>query len=164
MKKKILTLTLTVVLLLTLTFTLSSCGGPKTFTIDEFSIDLNSSYFDVTAIIPTEDIDTAFAAYLSLTERMIVFPTKAPDPDNEINLWDYVDAYADEMGGSISSNDDGIYTVEYSMASEGYDFDLISYIYDTDDGFWVVSFLSLGGEIDDKAADIEAYVDTIVID
>ncbi len=164
MKKKILTLTLTVVLLITLAFTLSSCGGPKTFTVGEFSIDLNSSYFDVTAIIPMEDIDTTFAAYLSLTEAMIVFPTKAPDPDNEILLWDYVDAYADEMGGTVSQNGDGIYTVKYTESSEGNSFSIISYIYDAEDGIWVVSFMALTGDVSDKSADIEAYVDTIVID
>ena len=164
MKRKILTLTLTAVLILTLAFTLTSCGGPKTFTVAEFSIDLNSSYFDVTAIIPVgEDVET-FASYLSLTEGMIVTATKAPDPNNEINLRDYVDAYADLLGGTVSMNDDGIYTVTCDIEAEGQSFSNISYIFDTDDGFWVATFMALSGDISEKSADIEAYVDTIVIE
>ena len=163
MKKKILTLTLTAVLILTLAFTLTSCGGPKTFTVAEFSIDLNSSYFDVTSIIPVgEDVET-FAAYLSLTEGMIVSATKAPDL-YDTSLTRYVHEFADRLGGTVSMNEDGIYTVKCDIEAEGQSFSNISYIYDRNDCFWVATFMALSGDISEKSADIEAYVDTIVFE
>lgn len=164
MKKKILTLALTVALLITLTFSLTSCLGPQTFTVGEFSIDLNITYFDMTSIVPMEeDIDATYAAYISIPDAMVVIPTKAPNPNN-YSLMDYVDAYSDDMGGSISKTEDGIYTITYTESAEGVSFSIITYVYEVEDGFWAVAFMSLSGDISEKSELIEGYVDTIVIE
>ncbi len=163
MKKKILTLTLAAVLMLTLVFSLTSCGSAKTFTVDNFSIELNSMYFDLTSAVPVgEEVET-FAAYISLIDGLIVIPTKAPNPNNEFSLYRYVNEYARQMGGSISEKN-GVPTVTYSQESDGTSFSVEAYIYEDDNAIWVVAFMALNGDISEKSDLIAGYVETIVIE
>ena len=86
MKKKILTITLCVALLFALTFSLASCSSVQTFTVGNLSIDLNSTYFDATSIIPVGEEVELFASYLSLVDGLVVIPTFAPDTYDNLTM------------------------------------------------------------------------------
>ena len=162
MKRKILTITLAAVLMLTLVFSLTSCGSSKTFTVGNLSIELNSTYFDVTSMIPVEEDVETFAAYLSLVDGMVVIPIFAPNT-YDLSFSEYIDNYASNMGGGISYYGD-IPVVYYEQEAEDYVFSVEAYVYEAEGGFWVVAFMNIYGDIAEKSETIITYVDSIIIE
>lgn len=164
MKRKILTITLCVALLFALTFSLASCSSVQTFTVGNLSIDLNSTYFDATSIIPVGEEVELFASYLSLVDGLVVIPTFAPDTYDNLTMDEYVDAYADLIDGVVSYYQDDIPVINYEQAAEDYVFSVEAYVFEDDGGFWVVAFMNIFGDIGEKGETITGYVDSIVIE
>lgn len=160
---KILILTVVFVLIAT---SLVGCFGPseKVFSKAGMSITLDSGFNEKEYVSYTVCYDSKNVAIFVLKEEFSLFESADIDAA-ALSLNDYAElVIANNSVDADVQTKDGLTYFKYNNSANGKEYTYSSYVYKTDDAFWLIQFATEQDEFEQNAARIEGFAKSVKFD